>query len=248
MVWSEAEIERFVEEGFLILRDAFAREVAEEGREFIWQKMGLSPDAPADWSEPIIHIQEGFSCAPFDRVMNPRLEAGLSELMGPGRGVLHGYLGWWPVLFPGFEGPGGWHVDGHFQHHLTSREQGLVTLLLFSDIEPGDGGTAIWPGSHHTIARMLAEAEPDGLSPEALNANLPEVDLDQVVEVTGKAGDVAMLHPMLIHGFSANRGRRARFACNPQFPLKDALKIDRPDGAYSPVERAIRAALGRGSD
>ncbi|HTS47472.1 MAG TPA: hypothetical protein VMH05_05985 [Bryobacteraceae bacterium] len=32
-------------------------------------------------------------------------------------------------------------------------------------------------------------------------------------------------------------------ACNPQYQLKEPMQIDRADGAYSPVEEAIRAAL-----
>jgi ectoine hydroxylase-related dioxygenase (phytanoyl-CoA dioxygenase family) len=176
--------------------------------------------------------------------MNGRLQAALDQLMGANRWTFDGRFGWWPVLFPGFPGPGGWHVDGVIQQQLTSPEKGLVTLFLFSDIELGDGGTPMVRGSHHAIARLLAEAEPNGLSPGDLAARLPCVEPAQIVEVTGHAGDVALLHPLLIHGFGPNRGRRIRFACNPLFRLRESMKLDRPDGSHSPVETAIRAAIG----
>jgi ectoine hydroxylase-related dioxygenase (phytanoyl-CoA dioxygenase family) len=165
--------------------------------------------------------------------------------MGPGRAAIHQHFGWWPVLFPGSKGPRGWHVDGEdFRHYLTSPEQGLIPIFLFSDVAPGDGGTAVVVGSHQTVARLLADAEPSGLRPADLRRKLPPVDGARVVEVTGEAGDVAMLHPFLVHGWSANLGRDVRFACNPRYSLKEPMQLDRADGAFSPVEEAIRRALG----
>jgi ectoine hydroxylase-related dioxygenase (phytanoyl-CoA dioxygenase family) len=148
------------------------------------------------------------------------------------------------VLFPGFPGPGGWHVDGsNFHHRLESKEQALVTLYLFSDIEPGDGGTALFRGSHHETARILRDAEPEGLTLDELMEALPVVEPEKIAEITGRAGDIAFLHPFLIHGFSANLGSRVRFACNPQYPFKAEMNLNRADGAHSPVEEAIRMAI-----
>jgi hypothetical protein len=242
MVFSDAEHEQFIEDGLVVLRRGFDREVAAEGRAFLWREIGVSPD-PATWKTNIVHVQKNFMGPPFDRIFNPRLREAFDELMGAGRGILHETFGWWPVLFPGFPGPGGWHVDGYFQHHLDSPEQGMVTLYLFSNIGPGDGGTPVVRGSHRAVARLLAEAEPAGLSAAELAAKLPEPDSTQIVFVEGEAGDVAMLHPFSIHGFGPNTGQNVRFACNPQYPLRERMLFDRADGNYSPVEEAIRRAI-----
>jgi hypothetical protein len=130
-----------------------------------------------------------------------------------------------------------------FHHHLTSPEQGLVTVFFFSDVSFGDGGTAVAVGSHRTVAQLLAGAEPTGLGYNDLLRKLPRVYRSQVVELTGEAGDVAMLHPLLVHRSSANTGTKVRFACNPRYALKEPMQLDRADGAYSPVEEAIRRAL-----
>lgn len=245
MIFSEAEIERFVRDGYVVLRRGFSREVAAEGRAFVWRKLGLPPDDPAAWHRRMIHVRELFSNDPFDRILNPRLEVALDQIMGSGRATIHDHFGWWPVLFPGFKGRGGWHVDGDdFHHHLRSPEQGLVTVFLFSDVSPGDGGTAVAVGSHHAVARLLADAEPAGLRYKDLLRKQPSVGASQVVELTGEPGDVAMLHPFLIHGSSANTGTKVRFACNPRYSLKEPMQLDRADRAYSPVEEAIRRALG----
>ena len=98
-------------------------------------------------------------------------------------------------------------------------------------------------GSHLDVARLLAAAEPAGLAHPELQARLPDADSARIDAVTGRAGDVALLHPFLIHGFGPNRGTRVRFACNPQYALRDPMRLDRPDGAHSPVEEAIRRGL-----
>jgi hypothetical protein len=163
MIFEEPELDQFIRDGYVLLRNGFSPDLAAEGRAFILNELGLSPGEDPASNETMIHIQQAFTAAPFDRILNSRIVSAVDELTGEGRAHVIPYYGWWPVLFPGLEGPGGGHVDGsNFHHRLTSREQGLVTLYLFSDIE----------------------------------------------EVTGKAGDIAFLHPLLIHGFSANRGKR----------------------------------------
>jgi len=49
---------------------------------------------------------------------------------------------------------------------------------------------------------------------------------------------------MAIHGFGPNNGNQIRFVCNPLYGLEQPMKLGRPDGDYSPVERAVRRALG----
>jgi hypothetical protein len=241
-VFSQAEIEQFITDGFVILRQGFSREIAAEGREFVWRKIGGWEDCAAiDYWR--IHIRGRFSEPPFDGVMNARLESALGELLGVDRFFMHQEFGEWQVLMPGFRTEENWHVDGHNTHHsLSSREHGLVTLFLFSDVGVGDGGTYLVKGSHATITRALAQAT-GGIDGRALNKNLPRVRPDDIFEVTGEAGDVVMLHPLLIHGFSSNRGKRIRFACNPHFQLKEPLDWERPAGSDSPLETVIRRAL-----
>lgn len=266
MVFADVDVERFMADGVVVLRHGFAREVADECRAAIATLLGIQDarpvhsaqedlDVTADrltatgipaktWGQPMVHIQHGFADGPFAHVMTPRVEAALHQLMGPGRAAIHAHSGWWPILFPGFPGPGGWHVDGNdFHHHLTSPEQGLVTLFLFSDVAPGDGGTPVVRGSHYAVARLLAQAEPDELGPQQLEARLLPVDAADVLALTGDAGDVALMHPFAIHGFGPNRGGRVRFACNPRYQLMAPMQLERADGAYSPVEEAILGVL-----
>ena len=101
---------------------------------------------------------------------------------------------------------------------------------------------------HAALQKRFAElkaAEPEGLTSTRLNEKLPNVNRASIVEVTGKAGDVTLLHPFVVHAWSRNDGKRIRFACNPPFRLKKPMELSRSDGAYSPVEKAICLALRR---
>jgi hypothetical protein len=62
---------------------------------------------------------------------------------------------------------------------------------------------------------------------------------------TGDAGTVYLCHPFLVHAAQKHRGSRPRFMA--QSPLHPAgpFKLHRETGDYSPVEIAIRQALGR---
>ena len=77
-------------------------------------------------------------------------------------------MGWWPVTFPGFDGPDygdDRHIEGSwFHHHVWSPGQAVLNLFCFSSVEPGGGGTLLVEGSHHLAAQLLWEAEPDGMS------------------------------------------------------------------------------------
>jgi len=185
--------------------------------------------------------------------MNERLAAGLDQIVGVNRWRAPQVYGWWSLLLPGFAGPGGWHVDGgslRSSGQLTEHRHALVTLFLFSDVGPGDGGTAMIRGSHLVVARAIADAGGgvswDALKPVLSAAGVLDPSESQIAHLVGQAGDVALMHPFLIQGFGANKGTRIRFACNPLVQLKDDARVDRSDGRYSAVELALRKGLGLG--
>src|SRR5262245_54736292 len=115
-VLTNEEVEFFVENGFVLLRDAFSRETAAEIRKFLWSEIGLSPDEPSKWTKSMIHIQKAFSHGPFQEAFTERVYSAYDDIIGEGRYKKEKYLGWWPIAFPGFEPPpwkeptDGWHV------------------------------------------------------------------------------------------------------------------------------------------
>ncbi len=69
------------------------------------------------------------------------------------------------------------------------------------------------------------------------------------MEINGEPGDVALLHPFMLHARSPNTGRRVRFICNPCISFKEPMRVKPEDGdSVSPVERAIIRAIRDGRD
>jgi hypothetical protein len=249
MAFVNSEIERFTSEGFVVLRSGFSRSLAPGCRDFIWKQVRLW-DQCTTYGQPMVQIQKVYNCSPFDKIMNDRLRSALDGLVGPGNWREPPGYGWWSLLFPGSAGPGGWHVDGgqfRVSGRLTDHGHALVTLFLFSDAGPGDGGTVMIPGSHLTVARTIANAGDSGISwsdvAQRLPASLLNPEESRIAHLVGEAGDIVLMHPFLIHGFGQNRGRQIRFACNPLIQSTRPMDSTRPPADRSPVETAIRLAL-----
>ena len=249
-IFSEHEIDQFSDDGYVVLRGAFSPEVAAGIRDSVLSHLPpKSEGAPYGYPE-VVHIKETYGGPTVERAFTPKLHDAVDELLGQGRWIGPNEMGWWPVSFPGHASPPwrapteGWHVDGqHFHHHVNSPEQGLLSLFLLSDIAPGGGGTAIAPGSQRFGAWELADAEPGGLDAGEICVRGNRHPRERVIEITGQAGDVALMHPFMSHARSMNTGGGIRIICNPVFRLKEPFNYDRPDGDYSVVESATRKAL-----
>jgi hypothetical protein len=121
----------------------------------------------------------------------------------------------------------------------------LLLLFLFSDVGPDDAPTRIRLGSHLTAARLLAARE----EPADFFAVAAELDAatrgHAEASATGRAGDVWLCHPFLVHAAQPHRGRRVRFLAQPPLAGTGPIDPDRPD--RSPVEDAVHRALQAGS-
>jgi hypothetical protein len=255
---SDAQLQQFVQDGFVRLDGAFPRELADEGRAILWRDTGCDPADQNTWTQPVIRLGY-YRQEPFRKAVNsPALHAAFDQLVGRGRWRPRQDLGSFPVRFPHPRDPGdaGWHVDLSFpgesddlnekndfsswRVNVTSRGRALLMLFLFSDVGAFDAPTRIRAGSHLDMARFLAPAGEAGMSHLALNsmgADRPEV------LATGEAGTVYLCHPFLVHGAQMHHGSRPRFMAQPPLHPAEPFRLDRSDGAYSPVEIAIRLAL-----
>ncbi|WP_424532405.1 phytanoyl-CoA dioxygenase family protein [Sphaerisporangium viridialbum] len=251
-VFDDADIERFIEEGFLPLREAFPREIADQARAILWDKIGLSPDDRSGWTQPVMWAADETGEGPFrPAIDSPRLRAAYDELAGPGRWLPRGAVGNFPIRFPGLPPADdtGWHVDS-----CVPRADGswgvalyphtMLLLLLFSDVGPDDAPTRIRVGSHLDVPGVLepyGAAGPDfaGLYPALVDASAAR----PLALATGSAGDAFLCHPFLVHAAQAHLGTVPRFMSQCPLLLKEPLRLDRPDGAYSPLELAARRGL-----
>lgn len=160
-----------------------------------------------------------------------------------------------------------WHVDGDFfVHYLDSPEQGLLVVPLFTDVPPRGGGTMIYPPGMRAVARHLHD-HPEGVSPLMVPRGDPGFKIDfrregdlawysnvarragddgDFVEVCGEAGDVYVLHPLMMHASTNNPLRHVRIITNPPIALREPFRFHRDDGTeYSLVERTTLRMLGK---
>ncbi|WP_224243529.1 phytanoyl-CoA dioxygenase family protein [Hyalangium gracile] len=257
---SDVEVGRFIEEGFLRLDGAFPRELADECRAILWRDTGCDEGNPATWTKPVVRLNQ-YTQEPFRRAANtPRLHAAFDRLVGQGRWVPCGSLGTFPVRFPSPEDPGdaGWHIDAGFpgdnpgdffswRINVSSKGRALLMLFLFSDVGQDDAPTRIRVGSHLDIARLLEPEGDSGLTFMEVAGRLDSTVERPVAFASGEAGTVYLCHPFLVHAAQPHHGTRPRFMAQPPLLTRQAVQLHRDDGAYSPVERAIRLGLGRES-
>jgi hypothetical protein len=133
----------------------------------------------------------------------------------------------------------GWHIDAYYASPLWPA-RGVKTFALFGDVVPRGGATLLVSGSHRLVHRWFRENPPPrGESSAQLRKRLlaqpylrdlhtagdagerierfmerveeaAEIPL-QVVEATGDAGDVILLHPLLMHAAAPNNSLQPRF-------------------------------------
>ena len=254
---SAADVSAFVRDGFVRLDGAFGEDVAAEARSILWKATGCDPDNRSTWTRPVVRLGH-FSEAPFgEAASTPVLHRAFDQLVGPGRWLPLGALGTFPIRFPSRDEPGddGWHIDASFgddpdfmewRANVASKGRALLMLFLFSDVGPDDAPTRIRVGSHADIARQLAPAGEAGLTLRELaadgfagSASRPEV------AAVGEAGTVYLCHPFLVHAAQRHRGAEPRFLAQPPLLPREPICLGRPEGGYSPVERAILEAVGK---
>jgi hypothetical protein len=247
---SQTEIDLFVADGYVAIRDALPASVLRACQDEIWSALddrGIRREDPSTWRDPVVRINcpesEAFAAAGTQ----PVLWEAFDQLIGEGR--------WWhrrgvggtiPVRFPSQADPGdaGWHIEASFEKNgdwwvnYRSRQRGLLALYLFSDVDADSAPTRVRPGSHRDAARALMTAGDEGLPfPRAAALAAQASTARPTALATGRAGDVILCHPFLVHAASwPHTGWQPRIMAQPGVALHDAFPLVPP---LSPVELAM---------
>lgn len=248
------EIEHFISRGYVVIRDAMPRDFVARQVDRMWTRLGYDRSDRSTWARERIHMELRDRWTVSQ--LAPRVWGAVLDLVGGEERIEMPYT--WGDGFivnlgvradEPWEGPSrkspGWHKDGDFfRHFLDSPEQGLLTLVLWTDVRSKGGATFIAPESVGAIARLLSQ-HPEGLSPEELHECYEEVlsQCNEFVEATGNAGDVYLLHPYMLHATAPNILRDGRAITNPPITLREPMRFDRPAQWLSPVEAAVLRGL-----
>jgi Phytanoyl-CoA dioxygenase (PhyH) len=133
----------------------------------------------------------------------------------------------------------GWHADANYRAPV-SPARGVRSFALLGDVEAKGGGTLFLSGSHRLIHNWFRENPPpaDARSADLRRLLLAHPYLRdlhaegdpaeraarfmerneiwggvrlRVIEQTGRAGDVLLAHPLLLHVAAPNNGAQPRF-------------------------------------
>ncbi|KAI0712682.1 hypothetical protein C8Q76DRAFT_735544 [Earliella scabrosa] len=174
-----AEVDFFLEHGYLVVKHAFSPDKAAEFTKDMWVRLGMDPDDPATWDHERVHMPV-LNREPV-ATFAPKVWEIMKELLGGEDRIDAAKSMWGDSFIVNFGPPSSppassppspraraealdnWHVDGDFfVHYLDSPEQALLVTPLFSDIAPGGGATWIAPRALDRVARYLAR-HPEGV-------------------------------------------------------------------------------------
>ena len=265
---TEAQVQSFLDKGYLVVKDCLDLTIARRWIAEAYDRLGYGERDPQTWKKDIIWMDHQNQLpireiAPqaWDAILDviggeDRLETDTMHIKSSHFTSINSWT-WSDAFIVNFNrGAGepwqppsakvtGWHKDGsYFRHFLDSREQALLPIVMWSDMRHQGGATFIAPDSVRVIARLLAD-HPEGVPPGDFKFQEIAGQCTRFEEVTGKAGDVAIIHPFMLHASSNNITGIPRFMSNPPVVLKEPMKFDRanPDD-FSLLERATLHYLG----
>lgn len=165
-VLTQEQKDHFMKYGYIHLTDCFSREKAAEWTKDVWTRLGYSPTDKSTWTRERINMPSHRS--EHVKTFAPKAWAAICELLGGEDRVDEESAVWndglivnlgtpeWEGKWPHPRELQGWHVDGDFfVHFLDSREQALLVIPLFTDIQEHAGGTMICPDAIAHIAKHL---------------------------------------------------------------------------------------------
>lgn len=222
------ELDRYRTDGFVALRGAFPRDLADTCRARLWDLIDEEPDDPSTWTRPVTRIAAHTAPELHEAARSPRLVRAIAEVAGPDAAPPLHLGGTTAVRFPVDADPGddGWHCDGSYPGpdggwwlNHRSRGRALLVLVLFSDVGPGDAPTRLLVGSHRLVPHLLAPHGDEGMAALAFRPTPAMLDLP-VALATGQAGDAHLCHPFLVHAAQRHHGTVPRFVAQPGVPWR----------------------------
>ena len=264
------QVEHFMTYGWVSIPHCFTKQQAHEWTKDLWKRLGYDENDRSTWALEKINMP-ALNCID-SRDFVPKAWGAICELCGGEARIADGCRMWGDNFIVNFgkeklkgrivapRDLDNWHVDGDFfTHYLDSPEQALLVIPCITDVFENGGATYICPDGIGLVAKHLLD-NPEGVNPYMARRgeerkyhafqwfceqirNPEKCNLFQ--QVTGKCGDVVLMHPLMMHSASRNSLYVPRIITNPNVTLKEPFNFSRMDpGNYSLVERKTLKELG----
>ena len=237
-VLTQEECDRFARDGFLVLKDAVsAAQLAAMQSQFdAWVEE--SRGHASDYGEtvngkPRFDLEDGHSAdRPRLRRVNAPVEAGpafraameesrmtdaVADLIGPNVKFHHSKIN---SKLPNTQTEVKYHQDFTFTPH--SNDDVITALLMVDDMDAANGCLMAVPGSHKGPLHPLWHG---GRFTGAVDPALEPDLAAKAVAITGKAGDVCLMHTRLMHGSEANGSEQRRVLAIFVYSAEDAVAL-----------------------
>lgn len=259
-VLTENEERQFWEQGYLLIKGVLTPEETAAARDYILNLMPRDLSIPMHWSNnagrikpfkvPNNHTYDVPELIPL--MQNERLYRVAAQLLGsPRLRVGDGSLG--VTLRNSSAGPilsQNVHLDPSVppeidQFLFSPEELQIGGCYYLSDVRDTGGGIHVVPGGHRLVEER-AKTDPQGR--QMYNRWKKIEDMPETVEVTGEAGDFALLHHLMPHAASHNRLPTPRVAQFTRFTREDHAHNPAkpaPTNRYNETQLAAMSPLGR---
>jgi hypothetical protein len=216
---SEAQVQRYHREGYLLVSGLIPDELVSRTERAIWKSLRADSQAPETWANlgPSSHVLRGES---FIATYTEAMLAAAAQLAGEdvasfGRPRHALTINVAPVS--GDWRPRAPHLDRtapEWRQRTFPRPYRIGAMTYLTKVPHQGGGTLVWPGSHLKLD-ALARAEPGRYKLlSALSADLHRAALGPAIEVTPSRGDVLFHHYLCAHAGSDNVSGAPRLALN----------------------------------
>ncbi len=264
-VLSDEEIAHFQEQGYVLVKGVLSREEAQRYRHLILDMVPRDLTIPPHWHANAGRIKpmredgkQSFETPELLSLLsNERLYSAAVQLLGDHR--LRAFDASLGITMRNDSGKGAGasilsqtpHLDctvpADTAFLFTLEEVQVGGCYYFTDVAPTGGGIHVMPGGHRWVEETV-RAHGGGLSGRQLYNNWKRLEGLETVEVTGEAGDFALLHHLMPHAASHNRLPTARVAQFTRFTRADhphSPQQPAEPGRWSPEQLGAMTPLGR---
>ncbi len=228
LILDREQKQSFERDGYLLLEGFYSAEEMAVMRSRFGDLVTRRDGRPRNMSYSLMEAPEGFVPDPFnpdnvvgmmdqtladdywfDQFTEPRIVSVIVDLLGPDIDFHNGKVRNKP---PGYECTQGWHQDWPYERHSVPELAAVITYLDPTDFEAG--ATEVVPGSHlqgewerHTSHTIADDQVPEG----------------QGRVMAARAGDVAVIHVMVVHRAGHNNTSRGRHAIINEYKTAQAV-------------------------
>ena len=210
MQMTPAQKRQFYRDGYVLVRGAVPKLMADDARRAINRHMGSRPLAPGRnpglSDRPV--IADLFNKSPLWSLCESVV--GKGNLIPPRAGNVK-------LNFPDAEERpltrGHLDLGGKLKDGLLSRGMTLLVVVLVHDVpRPFMGNFCFWPGSHRAYEAAFQQ-DPDYVATAKANRRIPDLDLPHdPIHFTGNAGDAVICHHQMYHNAGPNHSPDIRYA------------------------------------